>query len=48
MTKPIWYYERGVLRVLIGNLEVICPDIGLPLARMVALTLQHCKESKLL
>ena len=48
MAKPIWYYERGALRVLIGNLEVICPDIGLSLARMVELTIKHCKESKLI
>jgi len=48
MSKPIWYYERGALRVRIVNLVVICPDTGLSLASMVKLTIRHCKESKLL
>ncbi len=43
--KPLWYYERGALRVRFDGLEVICPDIGLPLKRMAEITLKHCQES---
>jgi len=43
--KPVWYYELGALRVRFDGFEVICPDVGLSLKRMVELTIQHCIDA---